>query len=496
MSFKIFFVGLLLFNSFVFSQTIKSVVIDSETNENVPYALITIGPSNGVTADGDGFFEIEIPTNKKQNDSLKVSSIGYKDVKIPLSDTLIRQINLQRDIITMNEVVVTSSNYTLEEIIEKVKANTLKNYNFSPSKKTLFFRQEDKNKINKLGIEFKKSTIPEINQNFVNNELNQIPRTSSFYTEVLADWYTIDDNFKMDIAKAVKFYDTYSNSYLDVFNTKLEDILNRNFKKDSYFKIKSGIFSIKTDGKELFSGDGELLDMRNEMNKKEEVNKNFFYTNTKNVIDKVFSEVFFGDDSSLNFIKKSSRYNFELVDTVEFNDDLVYKINFFPNGGEDFKGTFYVNISDFALVKLEYQNIEKLRSFKLLGLSYQELGRKGIMVFEKGDQSKYELRFIEQIQEDKYGIDRPLKIIEKNKNVKGRRKQNEIASEVDFISTVVRKFQIYIYDNQKITVNEFDNKKENKQEQPKNWIKFYPNFWKGIPEGMEFKSNIENIKRL
>lgn len=496
MSSNLNFVGLFLLGFCVYGQTIKSVVIDSETKENVPYALITIGEDHGVVADGDGFFEIEIPQNSTSKDSLKVTSIGYKDYIIPLSNKSIPEISLLRDVIAMNEVVITNSKYTLEEIIDKVAANISTNYNFDFTKSTLFFRQEDKNSIDKLNIEFKKSTIPELNQDFVNNELNQIPRTSSFYTEVFADWYQAKERHKLDITKAVKFYDTYSNNYLDVFNTKLEEILNRNFKKDSYFKIKSGIFSLKTDGKEMFSQDGELLDMRNEMSKKEEVNENFFFTNTKKVIDKVFSEIFFTNDSSLNFISKSNRYDFELVDTVEFNDDLVYQINFFPSGGEDFKGTFYVNTSDFAIVKLQYQNVAKLRSIKLFGLSYQELGRKGVMVFEQDSTNKYKLKFIEQIQEDKYGIDRPLKIIEKNKNVKGRRKQNEISSEVDFTSTVVRKFQVYVYHHDKIDLSKFEAQTENKKEQPKNWVKYYPGFWEGISEGIEFKSNVENIKRL
>jgi len=53
----------------------------------------------------------------------------------------------------------------------------------------------------------------------VNNELSQIPKTSAFYTEVLANWYGNEEEQKLDISKAIKFFDTYSNNYLEVMNT-------------------------------------------------------------------------------------------------------------------------------------------------------------------------------------------------------------------------------------------------------------------------------------
>lgn len=489
--------SIIVLNSiFSYSQQIKANVIDKETNETVPYVVVTLGKNYGVSSDGDGFFEIEVPTAISKTDSLKIISIGYKDLKIALNDKVPSVLYLERETIEMDEVIISNSKYSLEEILERVEDRIVENYSTDFTKKQLFFRQKDNNKIDKLHIEFEKSTIPELTQEFINTELAEIPKTSAFYTEIDSDWYGNEDKQKLDINKAVKFFDTFSNDYLSVLNTKLEEIMNKNFKKDSYFKIKSGLFSIKTDGKGMFSEEGELLDMRNEMSKKEAVNANFFLTNSKKTIKKVFSEVFYNNDSSLNFIRKQSRYNFELVDTIMYGDEFAYQINFFPNGGEDFKGTFYVNTHDFGIIRIDYQNVAKLRSLNLLGFSYREQGRKGTMIFEKGIKDKYQLKFIEQIQEDRYGIDRPLKIIEKNKHTKGRRKQNEISSEIDFTSTVVREFQIMIYNTKSINKHEFETQRENKKEQPKHWVQYYPGFWKNNIRGTNFKSDVLAVKNF
>jgi len=73
---------------------------------------------------------------------------------------------------------------------------------------------------------------------------------------------------------------------------------------------------------------------------------------------------------------------------------LAYQINFFPNGGEDFKGIFYVNTTGFAIVRIDYKNVVKLKSFKLLGFSYKSQGQTGTSIFRKEKNNKYQLKFI------------------------------------------------------------------------------------------------------
>jgi len=62
-----------------------------------------------------------------------------------------------------------------------------------------------------------------------------------------------------------------------------------------------------------------------------------------------------------NFLNKSGRYNFELVDYTYIDDQSVYIINFSPKRSEDFKGTLYVNTLDFAIIRADYQNVINIR---------------------------------------------------------------------------------------------------------------------------------------
>ncbi len=490
--FKILVFSLYLFSFQSNGQIINSQVFDLETKEAIPYTIISFGNNKGITTDGEGFFEVDTSIV----DHIEIISLGYKSLTLKLQEPIPSEIYLSRDTIIMDEVVITNSKYSLEEILEKVEDNLQVNYISDFTEKEIFYRQKDNNKINKLNIKFKKSTIKEFTQEYVNDELNKIPKTSAFFTDVYGYLYNGNKKYKLDIQKAVKFYDTYENSHLDVFYKRLETILNKNVKEDSYFKIKSGLFSIKADGNQDFFKNGELLDMRNEMSKKEEVNDNFFLTNRRKTLSKMLENVFYNTGSPLNFIRKTNRYSFELESTMPYKNDLAYKINFFPNGGEDFKGTFYVNTEDFAILRIDYQNVKYLRSFKLLGLSFRELGRKGVMLFKKGNDDKYFLKYLERTEEDKYGIDRPLKIIEKNKHTKGRRKQNEISTDIDFVSNVVREFKVLVYDSKSSSEKQYQLQTENKKEQPKNWIKYNAGFWKENSKVFQFSSDIETLKQF
>ena len=99
------------------------------------------------------------------------------------------------------------------------------------------------------------------------------------------------------------------------------------------------------------------------------------------------------------------------------------------------------------------------------------------MILSKFDNEKYSLSFAKINFGQRTGFDRPIKLIEKNKNVKGRRKQNQISFRLDLITDVKTITELRVFDSKKITREIFE-KVESKNEIMHEYLdEFTTNFW-------------------
>ena len=71
------------------------------------------------------------------------------------------------------------------------------------------------------------------------------------------------------------------------------------------------------------------------------------------------------------------------------------------------------------------------------------------------------------------------KIIEFNKVVKGKNRQNELSLKFDAAATNINKYEIVIYDTQDIDNSKFDGLKEDNTIIPTYLANYDPEFWKG-----------------
>jgi len=466
-------------------QEINAKLIDSTTKLPIPYATISLNNKSGVISNDVGEFQLLLTQKTTNLDSLFISSMGYQERVIAVKSFNDSIIILSPKVFELSEVLLSNKTYTIDEVLDSIKLNLANNYKNDFLKSNLFFRTSNNTTILKSDFKIKKSSIPEFNQGFADSLLTSIPKTNDHHTEILGDFYAskTKDSIKLNIIKACKLYDKNNEISFEFYENKINTILKKHVKRDSYFKIKSGVFSTKESIDSTFFENekqkDEVIELIEEKKKNEAARKYHFLRWRKNAINNLKHLNFIGEKSDLNFIHKSNRYNFEILDFIYLNDNFVYKISFKPKRKEDYKGFIYVNIDDYAIIRVDYENVKNLKSFGLLGISYKHNLEKGTIIYEKTNLNYYVLKYSENISGNKFSVKRPLKIIEKNKHVKGKRKQNELSGKIHFIINSIDKKELVVFNNESITKNGFKSFTEAAKVIP-TYLKAYdPEFWKG-----------------
>ncbi len=476
----------LFFGHCLLAQTLSSIILDSATQKPVPYVTLQLN-DRWTVSNEEGRFSFQLDHTIKETDSLLISCIGYGSVGKPLNEFTQGVILLAAKAIELNPVIVTNKNYTPEEILEEVEKSIGKNYHNGLAKKRIFLRETYYNNIIKTDYVLKKSTIKEFNKEFIDNLINEIPKSNTYYTEVLGDLYGGDDaeEQKLDLIKASELYDKSLEVNFEDLEERFNKIIKENVKTDSYFKIKSGLFGTKVEGDELFEADVDSTDvaalnkkLENEKKAKED-RKKFFAKYKRETLGNLYGNLPIFKKSDFNVLFKTGRYDLVLEDFTYLGDAAVYVISFTPKRSEDYKGKLYINSDDFALVRMEFENVKNLRNFGLLGISLKEYLAKGQIIFTKGKDQKYSLGYYNIEKGMRAGIKRPLKIIEKNKNVKGRRKQNELSLKVDAAFGNRNRYELVVFDDSPISIAQYEAFKEHNNVLPTYMANYDPEFWKG-----------------
>ena len=468
----------LLLTKTIHCQSLNIQIIDSLTAKPIPYTNIYFSNNNGLISDDNGEFEL-IKSQLSQNDSMYISSMGYNKRSFfinDFNDTIIRLIQTP---IKLSDVFLSNKKLSSEEIISKVVENIDKNYEKEFIENKIYLSRKSNTSTERFIINKFKSTVPEINKSLIDSLLLNLARENNSGLETLAYYYTsFDDEFKEKI-KIIKSRETYNKEgeVLESINKKMEDAFKKELKPDSYFKIKSGIFGgdLEIDG--LEEVDSTNVESLKKFEEKEIKEKDDFAQGQIWTINRIFNFLFFEKETALDFILKPNKYNFSDTNFNLLGDDLVYQIEATPKGRSKYSATLYINPDDFAIVRIDFRNIKTVYNIKLLGVFVNIYQREGKMILSKFENEKYGLSYAKINFGQRTGFDRPIKLIEKNKNVKGRRKQNEISFRMDLITDVKTTTELQVFDSKKITKEIFE-KVDNKNEIiPEYLDEFTTNFW-------------------
>ncbi len=459
------------------AQNFTATVIDATTGEPVPFATVETGKNQGVITNEEGVFAFDPSKVREPLDSIYVSSMGYSKRGIALEATSNSVIKLNPTPFTLQSVYISNNNLSVKEIIEKVKENLSANYAVDLTKKKIFFRQSDFNSMDKVDFGFQESTIEELNKELMDSIAGLIPKKSSYYREVLGDFYGNYRTYKFTVDKAAELYDKSKDVSVDGLSDKLERIFKENVKPDSYLKIKSGIFGTKI---QLDSATNANHEKSNVVKVEVENNDNRNISQEiKGRISELYEQLFFHEDSKLDILTKSNRYRFVHKEYTFINDEPVFIITFEPKGKKDFKGIMYVDTNDFAIVRLEFDNVRPLKKFGLLGIKYRNNVFRGKMLFSKNENGTYSPKYLELEDGSFFGVERPLKVIEKNKYVKGRRRQNELSLELDVQTNNLNKYELVVFDSETISESTYNSVKENNKVKAEYLSQYDPKFWAG-----------------
>lgn len=200
---SIFTITVLLFTCSIFSQKVVSgTVVDSETNETIPYVNIGIlKQSLGTVSNESGKFEFEVKDDFMK-DTIKVSSIGYKTISLVASDFIEKMkvnavLPLTADVTELSEVTITA-----RELKEKVLGNKAR----SKSLKLGFSVNELGNELGiKINIKNNPTFLKSFNTHIVTNTNTSLKYRLNIYSikNGLPDKKIVNENiiFPIDVEK-------------------------------------------------------------------------------------------------------------------------------------------------------------------------------------------------------------------------------------------------------------------------------------------------------
>ena len=465
-------------------QEIYLQVTDSITKDPIPFTTILTNFNYNTISNEEGFFRVSKSTNFSNQDSLFISCMGFNEYKAAIVDLKQPVIELSEKTIKLNSIILTSQNLDAYEIIKKVKEKIDDKYLTGYSKKRYFMRESFFQKWDKMKMEIEKSSISELNRKFWDSIFKSIPKKDSWHTESLGqiygDWSK--ENQKLEIIRAVDLADTVNEKGYEQIEKKIAEILNKRTKENSYFKFKSGIFSTKVDREELIEESIDSIKKDSTIIKKELEKKNIenenFYKNRKSRISRIYDGIY-KKGLKFEFLKKSYLYDFKIISYSYEGEIPVYKIKFKPKSSKGkYSGDIWIDSENFSIIKIQQQNNKVLRDFSLFGISFELYYHRATFVFSHFSTEKYQLQFLESEFKFKSGINRPIKIVEKNKYVRGRRKQNELLARINFNLDQSSKTTLIVFDDIPINEEEYSKIEEQKRFKQDKLHSYDPKYWK------------------
>lgn len=464
-NFILVFIGIGL--SAVYSQSISGVLRNKKTGETIAYADIKTAGNYGVITNRQGEFSIQTK-NLEPRDSITFSSMGYQQKSIALKDYKQKIIYLSPAITRLADVYLVNKKLTPEEIIEKVRANAAKNYASEYHKFSIFKRESQVMKPTTFDFVLKQASfLSRKKRKHFNKKLEEMAEdtkiTSYLYKDYYVDLFHGEDNeFKLNQFLATELSNPDKQVSTKGLVHRIFSMIGEKLKSANTFTVKTGLFPLKDD-LDIKTYIKEQDSLKTDENKKEFVSLYQKYNLSS---------------PHLDFITAPENYNYSLGDLTNYNREMVYEISFQPkNDNAKYKGKLYVSTKSFAVIKLNSQltegnNTPGILKF-LFGIKHETNAESNRVVYQKNDQGKYSIRYIENTGRERVYLNRRLALIE-NSNKKDRIKlKAKIHVDID---QHIKKQYLFVK-SQSISASDYADFNENSGITIKHIEKYNPEIW-------------------
>jgi len=221
---------------------IKGVLLDINTHDPLPYAnIFVLHQHTGTISNENGHFLLNVQGLDK-TDTVQFKYIGYTTKTLTVSDLdSMSVIYLQEEIFNLDEILVFASTPDARSIVKRIVKNLDSNYKETTCKKQIFIRERYNSELTNIKLNYKKSSIPDIDREMINKLENGIPKQSISYSDFLGNFYFSDTkedslSLKIEPLRTVALKDKDLAEFEELISV-FEDIL-KNTKKDEYWKIR------------------------------------------------------------------------------------------------------------------------------------------------------------------------------------------------------------------------------------------------------------------
>lgn len=410
------------------------------------------------------------------------------------TDPLILQadtLDLGQKPILLDEVVLGASNLSAYELVLAAKKAMESSTQYKDQELTFFLRHSELNEVD-LNLDLKESSIEQINDNFILQITQSIPKQSSLHTEAL--YQLIQQDSLEDSARLLRGFQLEEESskidaenVAEFFLAKIEKSLS----KGNYFKVKSGIF-----GGKIEEDDIDLDELRP---KKDSIVGDSINIAKGHRVASVEGFQRFNEfnkyqpyttDPVVSVFEKPKRFDFQIIDYTYYKDQWVHVIAFKEKSKAQFYGELWINEEDNALLQFKFINTKPIKSVKLLGFEYSEPRAQGQFLYKKFDDGTYRHYFGRLELDTRVSVNRPLSFIEKKKALIGGRKVNRVDLDISFGLNQTEEYTYILPENSTVDI---DPKRQSVLEK----LETYPiNFWKNSEFSIAPSEAMKNFKKL